>query len=88
MASGSELKRRMKRNHDDDKEESDENKLQSDGNADVEMEVEMAEHGGSGYEDEVFSCVCSFPLTLYLWFLVMMTPRKRRGPRRRWRTGT
>ena len=48
VASGSELKRRMKRNHDDDKEESDENKLQSDGIADVEMEVEMVEHGGSG----------------------------------------
>ena len=48
VASGSELKRRMKRNHDDDREESYENKLQSNGNADVEMEVETAEHGGSG----------------------------------------
>ena len=50
VASGSELKRRMKRNHDDDKEESTGDSLQGNGSADVEMEVEMAENGGSGYE--------------------------------------
>ena len=50
VASGSELKRRMKRNHDDDKEESNADGLQGNGSADVEMEVEMAENGGSGYE--------------------------------------
>ena len=49
VASGSELKRRMKRNHDDDKEESNADGLQGNGSADVEMEVEMAENGGSGY---------------------------------------
>ena len=48
VASGSELKRRMKRNHDDDKEESNGDSLQGNGSADVEMEVEMAENGGSG----------------------------------------
>ena len=49
VASGSELKRRMKRNHDDDKEESNADGLQGNGSADVEMEVEMVENGGSGY---------------------------------------
>ena len=46
VASGSELKRRMKRNHDE--EESNADGLQGNGSADVEMEVEMAENGGSG----------------------------------------
>ena len=50
VASGSELKRRMKRNHDDDKEESNADDLHGNGCGDVEMEVETAEHGGSGYD--------------------------------------
>ena len=59
VASGSELKRRMKRNHDDDKEENNGDGLQGNGSADVEMEVETAEHGGSGY---AFVSLAVFPL--------------------------
>ena len=54
VASGSELKRRMKRNHDDDKEEGEESKSQGNGTTDVEMEVEVVENGGSRYENGNF----------------------------------